>query len=165
MQLTLPMGDIAEAEEHSSGEMPKEIESALPWGFQWLPGNTLVPGQPFVLWGAPSRPDDFHEVQLTIDSIFETSRGILTLWPWYYSTYHFNPDTGVVAVVGLPFRSPQEMVVASVAPVVMNAIGRLAVTSTWLAAWSATLPAPSATLPAAPAGQAEKNPPARVTKP
>lgn len=126
LQLELPLLDTEERGEPSPTGMPREIESALPRGFQWLPGNALVPGQPFVLWAAPRKPYDFDESRESMERVFEAYRNVVKLWPWCSPVYRFDPNTGTSAIIGIPFRSPKEMVAATVTPMLTDAINRLA---------------------------------------
>ncbi len=127
-QLELPFEGTTDYRGDLFSGILNEVRQALPGGFNWMPGNTIIPGQPFVVWATPEHPDDFEEIRVNVENVFNTYQNLVKLWPWCGTSYHYDPDTGASAIIGLPFRSPQEMVVNSVAPIVYDALSRLVYT-------------------------------------
>jgi hypothetical protein len=165
MQLHLPISGILAAGGPALGQMPKEVESALPEGFHWLEGNALVPGQAFAIWGKPSRPDDPGEVQGTVDKVFEAYREVREIWPWCTGRYVFHAPTGTMSILGTVFRSPQEMVVSSVTPLLAETVRRLAFTLTWPLVMAPKASLPQTLFQAAASRLSERDSPAPVSTP
>ncbi len=81
---------------------------------QWVSSNQIILGQPFIIWGKPTKKGDPEELREIVENIFETSEKIRRAVPWCAFKYEVDPQNGTPVIVGMPYASASEMVGASV---------------------------------------------------